>query len=352
MFESVLKISRRTFDYILSLVREPMIEKATNFTFLDGYKLSLNEQVAISLRRLGSGDSLVAIGESFGIHRSTVSQVTWCFVDSLEESAIHHLQWPSTEQEMSAIKAKFEAMQGLPNCCGAIDITHIKMMLSSIHAENKVWQDRMQNHSVILQAIVDPELRFRDVVTGWPGQMQDASVLCSSTFYELCEKGSRLNGNKLKLADGSEVNEYIVGDSGFPLLPWLVTPYRGNELSESKANFNKRHYETWMVAHRALARFKEGWKVLQGSMWRPDKNKLPGMILACCILHNIVIDMEDKVLDELMPPNLEHDPGYNHEVCKFVDENAAASRDKLALYLSSRFEPQVDVASNDAMEEV
>lgn len=346
MFESVFKISRKTFNYVCSLVMEPMMAKSTNFTFLNGNIMSLNDQVAIALRRLGSGDSLVAIGDSFGIHRSTVSQITWFFVEALEEKGLHHLQWPSTEQEMAGIKAKFETLQGLPNCCGAIDITHIKMMLSSIHLENKVWHDRMENHSMVLQAIVDPEMRFLDVVTGWPGKMTDSSVFCSSTFFELCEKGNRLNGNKIKLSDGSELNEYIVGDSGFPLLPWLLTPYQEKELSESKDDFNKRHFATWMVAHRALARLKDGWKVIQGSMWRPDKHKLPRIILACCILHNVVIDMEDKVLDKL-PLNHEHDSGYHLEVCKSVNKTASASREKLSLYLYGRLQPQVDLASGD-----
>ncbi|KAF1878098.1 hypothetical protein Lal_00022758 [Lupinus albus] len=35
-----------------------------------------HDQVAVALRRLGSGDSLVTVGDSFGLNHSTVSQVT------------------------------------------------------------------------------------------------------------------------------------------------------------------------------------------------------------------------------------------------------------------------------------
>ncbi|KAK2995272.1 hypothetical protein RJ640_015553 [Escallonia rubra] len=334
-FESVFKISRKTFDYICSLVKEHMMAKSTNFMFLNGKPMSLNDQVALALRRLSSGDSLITVGDSFGTNHSTVSQVTWRFVEAMEEGGLHHLQWPSTKQIMTQIKSKFENIRGLPNCCGAIDTTHIMMLLPSSERDSDVWLDEKENHSMILQAIVDPDMRFRDILTGWPGKMSDSSVLRSSSFFKLCEKGVRLNGEKLKLSEGIELGEYIVGDSGFPLLPWLVTPYQGRELPESDAEFNKRHFATRVVAQRALTRLKEVWRIIQGVMWRPDKHRLPRMILVCCMLHNIVIDMEDGVLDEL-PLSHNHDPGYRQEVCESADPTASVLRDKLSLYLSGR----------------
>ncbi|XP_057479536.1 protein ALP1-like [Actinidia eriantha] len=334
-FEFVFKISRKTFNYICSLVKEHMTAKTANFMFSNGNPMSINDQVAIALRRLSSGDSLIAVADSFGTNHSTVSQVTWRFVEAMEEKGIHHLQWPSTEQEMAVVKSKFEKIRGLPNCCGAIDTTHITMLLSSSEMASNVWLDREKNRSMILQAIVDSEMRFRDVVTGWPGKMNDFDVLQRSTFFKLCEKGERLNGNKIRLSEGTELSEYIVGDLGFPLLPWLVTPYQGKDLSDPKVEFNKRHFATRVVAQRAMARLKEMWRIIQGVMWRPDKNRLPRIILVCCILHNIVIDMEDDVLDELALSH-NHDTGYKQEVCEFANHTALALRDKLSLYLSGR----------------
>ncbi|KAJ0638804.1 putative harbinger transposase-derived nuclease domain-containing protein [Helianthus annuus] len=334
-FESVFKVSRKTFNYICSLVNEPMTSKTSNFMYLNGQSMSLNDQVALALRRLSSGDSLIGVGNFFGTNHSTVSQVTWRFVEAIEERGLHHLQWPTTEEEFTQIKSKFENIRGLPNCCGAIDTTHIMMLLSASDRTIDVWLDRKDNHSMMLQVIVDPDMRFRDVVTGYPGKMDDASVLQKSSFHDLSEKGERLNGKKLKLPEGTEIREYIVGDSGFPLLPWLLTPYQGRDLPETKTEFNKRHFATKLVAQRALARLKDVWRVIHGVMWRPDKNRLPRVILACCILHNIMIDMEDDALDELTLTN-QHDSGYRPEFCDMADTNASISRDKLALYLSGR----------------
>lgn len=335
--ESVFKISRKTFNYICSLVKEDMI-KSSPFSAANGKSLGLNDQVAVALRRLGSGESLVIIGETFGINQSSVSQITWRFIESMEKRGLRHLKWPSTEAEMTEVKSKFEKMRGLPNCCGAIDTTHIAMCLPTVDNSNDVWYDSENNHSMILQAIVDPDMRFRDIVTGWPGSVSESSALRSSGFFNLCEKGNRLSGKKIQLCKGSELGEYIIGDVGFPLLPWLVTPYQGKHLSESKSEFNKRHFATRMVAQRALARLKEMWGILQGTMWRPDTNRLPRIILVCCLLHNIVIDMEDEVQDE-MPLTHHHDPGYKQQICDSVDKKASMLRDKLSLSLSGSLPP-------------
>ncbi|KAL0436548.1 UNVERIFIED_CONTAM: protein ALP1-like [Sesamum radiatum] len=335
-FKSTFKVSRKTFEYICSLVKEHMTAK-THFAFTNGKPMSLNDQVALALIRLGSGNSLISIGDSFGAHHSTVSQVTWRFVEAIEEKGLQHLQWPSTEQEITEIKSKFEKIQGLPNCCGAIDTTHITMLLTSSDPEANTWLDGKENHSMVLQAVVDPDLRFRNIVTGWPGMMNDSLVLESSNFFKVCQKGEKLNGNKIHLSKETELTEYIIGDSGFPLLPWLVTPYQGKELSETEAEFNKRLLATHVVAQRALARLKDVWRMIRGDMWRPDKHKLPRIILVCCILHNIIIDMEDEVSDDPpSPSSLHHDPGYKQEVCESIDKAGSILRDKLSMYFSGK----------------
>ncbi|KAL8129895.1 hypothetical protein V2J09_019050 [Rumex salicifolius] len=333
MFESIFKLSKKTFQYICSLVEDDFISKPGNFSFSNGKPMTLNDHVAVALRRLSSGDSLLNVGETFGLNQSTVSQVTWRFVEVMEEKALHHLKWPENEPEMSEIKAKFKKVRGLPNCCGAIETTHILMCLPIADPTTKVWCDHERNHSMVLQAVVDPDMRFRDIVTGWPGKISDSLVLKNSNLFKLCEKGKRLNGKTQEILEGQELREYIVGDPGFPLLPWLLTPYQEKDLPEVKAEFNKRHFATRMVALRALNRLKETWKIIQGVMWRPDKHRLPSIILVCCLLHNIVIDMEDDVQDEVSLSHL-HDSGYRQLACESVDKTALTIRDKLALYLS------------------
>ncbi|XP_066335767.1 protein ALP1-like [Miscanthus floridulus] len=334
-FESVFKMPRRAFDYVCNLVKDEMMVRSSSYTFLDGTMLCLEDRVAIALRRLNSGGSLVTVGSSVGVNHSTVSLITWRFIEAMEERASHHLRWPDSG-EMEKIKSKFEKIHGLPNCCGVVDTTHITMCLSSAEPNCKVWLDQEKNYSMVLQAVFDLDTRFTDIVTGWPGSMKESSILHSSGLFKRCEKGERLNGSKLKVSDGSEIGEYLIGDSGYPLLPWLLTPYHEKDLIESRAEFNSRHSAARTVAPRTLAKFKDTWKFLQGEMWRPDKHKLPRIIHVCCLLHNIVIDLQETTMDEARAWPNDHDANYRQQVCQLADENGIKLRDKLSEHLISR----------------
>lgn len=73
-------------------------------------------------------------------------------------------------------------------------------------------------------------------------------------------------------------------------------------------------------------------------MWRPDKHRLPRIILVCCLLHNIIIDIDGEVQDEV-PLSHNHDSGYHQQICGIVDIKGVHLRDKLSLYLSGRLHP-------------
>jgi len=211
-FKSFFSVSRKTFDYICSLVKPDLSSRPLSIIItVEGRVLTVDKQVAIALRRLASGESQHNVGESFDVGQSIVSQVTWKFVEALEERGMHHLNWPDAN-EMKEIKSKFEMIQGLPNCCGAIDTTHIIMRLPSIEASN-IWLDSEENYSIILQAIVDPEMRFRDIITG---SINDHRLLKNSGFFRQCECGQKLDGPVKELVDGIQIREYIVGDGVIP----------------------------------------------------------------------------------------------------------------------------------------
>jgi hypothetical protein len=71
-------------------------------------------------------------------------------------------------------------------------------------------------------------------------------------------------------------------------------------------------------------------------MWRPDKHKLPRIILVCCLLHNIIIDLQETSMDEARAWPNDHDANYRQQVCQFADENGIKVRDKLSEHLISR----------------
>ncbi|CAH9081155.1 unnamed protein product [Cuscuta europaea] len=333
-FKYFFRVSKKTFDYICSLVREDLISRPpSGLINIEGRLLSVEKQVAIALRRLASGESQVSVGASFGVGQSTVSQVTWRFIEAMEERARHHLKWPGPNK-VENIKSELERSFGLPNCCGAIDTTHIIMTLPTVQTSDD-WCDNEKNYSMLLQGIVDNEMRFLDIVTGWPGGMSTSRLLKCSGFYKLCEAGDRLNGSAKITFQRGEVREYIVGGSGYPLLPWLITSYYEDddgELSDRMKDFNEAHETARSLAVKAFSQLKGVWRILSKVMWRPDKRKLPSIILVCCLLHNIIIDCGDCLHQDAALIR-HHDSGYSRQKCKEVDPIGRIMRDELAMHL-------------------
>lgn len=330
-FKYFFRVSKKTFEHICSLVREDLISRPpSGLINIEGRLLSVEKQVAIALRRLASGESQVSVGHSFGVGQSTVSQVTWRFIEALEERGRHHLKWPDS-CKLEEIKSNFEVSFGLPNCCGAIDATHIIMTLPAVETSGD-WRDNVQNYSMFCQGIVDHELRFLDIVTGWPGGLSISRLLKYSGFYKLCQGSERLNGNARTLSEGVEVREFIVGGADYPLLPWLITPYGKDDHSSATDGFTASHNAARLLAVKAFSHLKGSWKILNKVMWRPDKSKLPSIIVVCCLLHNIIIDCGDSLLPDV-PLSGHHDNGYVEMHCTEVNPLGKTLRDDLAKHL-------------------
>ncbi|KAM0866898.1 hypothetical protein ACQ4PT_042338 [Festuca glaucescens] len=284
-FESVFKMTRRTFNYICSLVLGPSTEDMNSYTFIDGRVLCLEDRVAVALIRLYSSGPSDSLGSSAGVSESTVLLVAEKFVDDVRKRAEHHFSWPDSYQ-MDKIKSMFGKIHNIHNCCGVICTTHIPFGPNCDHGENG---------RILMQAIIDSKMRFINVVLNPTDSITQLSFLHKSTLFKECEKGGWLNGSKLKVAsDGSEAGEYLIGDAGYPLLPWLLTPYQEENLSDPKAEFNRRHSAATTCAQKALAMLQEKWKCLQEDVWWPENLQTRSkMIFVCCTLHNIFIDMED-----------------------------------------------------------
>ncbi|CAM4637451.1 unnamed protein product [Lepidochelys olivacea] len=77
----------------------------------------------------------------------------------------------------------------------------------------------------------------------------------------------------------------ILGDSAYPLLPWLMQLYTGS-LDSSKEQFNYRLSKCRMVVECAFGPLKACWSCLLTRLDFSETN-IPIVIAACCVLHNI-----------------------------------------------------------------
>ena len=187
----------------------------------------------------------------------------------------------------------------LDDCIGAVDGTHIPVSPPS--AERKSFRDRSGHITQNVLAICNFDMRFTDVLSGWEGSVADSTL-----WMEAHRLGA------VSIPRG----KYVLGDAGFPNCDYCLTPYRGvrYHLKEwEKANkrprnakelFNLRHAKLRNVIERIFGVMKKRFKAL--TLPRAFKMKAQArVVLALCVLHNILRDIgewdDDDIEDENGP---------------------------------------------------
>ena len=103
--------------------------------------------------------------------------------------------------------------------------------------------ENINEENLFFQVICDANLMFTDVNARWPGSSHDSMVWRNSQVGASLEEVNFINPY------------YLLGDSGYPLRPWLLTPYMrpGNE---AQRGFNLDHKKTRNYVEHAIGVLK------------------------------------------------------------------------------------------------
>ena len=129
-------------------------------------------------------------------------------------------------------------------------------------------------YSVNVQICGNGDLQIKDVVAKWPESMQDSRIFKNSKLYEIFRK------RELPCLP----NGVILGDSGYPLLEWLLVPFAEYPGMTAAQKRNKAHKSARAVIERAIGILKRRWACLKELRFKPEN--CHEVIVVCCMLHN------------------------------------------------------------------
>ncbi|KAK8531743.1 hypothetical protein V6N13_131102 [Hibiscus sabdariffa] len=313
-FRKAFRMSKSTFGLICREL-EPVVMKK-NTMLRDA--IPVRQRVAACIWRLATGEPLRLVSKRFGLGISTCHKLVLEVCSAINTVLMpKFLQWPD-EEKMKEIKEEFELISGVPNIGGSIHTTHVPIIAPKVNVAayfNRRHTERNQktSYSITVQGVVDREGIFRDICIGWPGSMPDDQVLEKSALFQRASKGG------LK-------DVWIVGNSGYPLMDWLLVPYTHPNLTWAQHGFNEKIGEVQNVAKEAFARLKGRWTCLQ-KRTEVKLQELPMVLGACCVLHNIC-EMNNEEMDPELQFELFDDemiPGNN-----LRSSNAVLARDNIA----------------------
>ncbi|GKV03650.1 hypothetical protein SLEP1_g15920 [Rubroshorea leprosula] len=298
-FKKAFRMGKSTFDMICEELNSVIAKEDTTLR----NAIPVKQRVAVCIWRLATGEPLRLVSKRFGLGISTCHKLVLEVCTAIRTVLMpKYLQWPDDDALMK-IKDKFESVSGIPNVVGSMYTTHIPIIAPKISVSayfNKRHTERNQksSYSITVQGVVDPRGAFTDVCIGWPGSMNDDQVLEKSALYQ------RASGGLLK-------GDWIVGNSGYPLLDWVLVPYTQQNLTWTQHAFNEKIGEIQRVAKGAFARLKGRWSCLQ-KRTEVKLQDLPVVLGACCVLHNICEmrneepdpELKIELLDDEMAPEV------------------------------------------------
>ena len=97
---------------------------------------------------------------------------------------------------------------------------------------------RNQQHDFIIQAVSDGKGLFLDFAAGYPGSLHDARVYRNSSLYQRASNEDILR-EPVERIGITDIRPYLVGDSAYPISPWLMKPYPEATRDPGEITFNK-----------------------------------------------------------------------------------------------------------------
>ncbi|XP_059201240.1 putative nuclease HARBI1 [Centropristis striata] len=195
--------------------------------------------------------------------------------------ARRHIRMPTTRNE---VHRGFHAMAGIPRVIGVVDGTLIPIHNPSLM--DPCWIGRKHYAAINTQVVVDHDGLITDIVARWPGGTHDSFVWANSAVGQ-------------KAGRGEFGRSIFLGDSGYPLRSYLVTPVT-NPATPQEERFNEAHTHTRTHIERVFGRWKSRYRCVHRSSGglRLSPVKCCRVIVVTAMLHNIAVRVG---ADELPP---------------------------------------------------
>lgn len=221
-------------------------------------------------------------------------------------SSATNLHATPTEQMFRTVADGFWTRWNFPNCIGAIDGKHIRIICPA--GAGSMYYNYKQYHSIVLQAVSDANCRFIMVEVGGYGKQSDGGTFNASDMFQMMNEGKLNIPPDAQLPDPeltTKMPHLFVGDEAYPLLRNLLRPYPKSNMCAECEYFNQRFSRARNCVECAFGIMNAKWRILMKPIeTTPEFADI--IVKAICILHNVIIDQEglDLQLQEAAELNM------------------------------------------------
>lgn len=172
--------------------------------------IDVDEQVGMFLWTVVRAAGNREVQERFQHSGDTVSHYFHRVLNAITHLVPEYIKLPTEPGIAFKVSSNSKFYPYFNDCCGALDGTHIAAKISSEVASAYRNRKGWLSQNVLACCELD-NLEFTYVLAGWEGSAHDGAVL-EAAF----DAGFHVPAGK-----------FYLGDAGYALTPWCITPYRG-----------------------------------------------------------------------------------------------------------------------------
>ncbi|XP_063240357.1 putative nuclease HARBI1 isoform X2 [Bacillus rossius redtenbacheri] len=272
-----------TYEHVLTLIG-PAITSSS--AFVGRKTIEADKQLKLTLYYLASPNSYRSMCEMFGVGRATIVRTLKRVTYALHCLAPQWIKWPKGDEAVRVCR-EFEAVCGFPRVIGAIAGTQVNVPAPREDACSIV--NRKNDYSIHLQVVCDARGVFTHCVAGDTASLLETSARGASPLARrLADPGEHFPGGA-----------HLVGDAAYGLQAHLQVPFgRGAAATELQRNYDRCLALGARPAEVALGTLRGRFRGLQDTLPVADTRKIPELVMACCVLHNVCALAGDRLDDE------------------------------------------------------
>ncbi|XP_038066805.1 putative nuclease HARBI1 [Patiria miniata] len=249
-------------------------------------------QTLATLRFLATGSFYTVHGDLHDVSVPSVCRIVQRVVAALSRLAPAEVRFPVRPQDVALTKHEFFQLAGFPNVVGALDCTHVRLYGAPLGENEHLYVNRKGYHSINVQAICDANYRITNIVA--------RSYCMLSSTGASSERG--LTMEELVINDTTtgfilfRLNGVLVGDTGYALRPWLMTPILA-PTTNAERHYNRSHRKARVTVGQTFGQLKRNIPCLSLGM-RVSPQRACIIIRACCVLFNLSKEFRQPELDD------------------------------------------------------
>ncbi|XP_054746742.1 putative nuclease HARBI1 [Anastrepha obliqua] len=221
----------------------------------------------------------------------------------------------------------FYQKYGFPDAILCVDGTHIKIVAPA--KDKFLYFNRKGYYSINAMIICDNKMRIRYVNAQYPGSNHDAHIWNVSSARNFFEN-KYLNGER---------NTWLLGDAGYALEPWLMTPFRSPTTGSAEGNYNKIHAKARNTIERTIGVFKNRFRCLLGARelyYEPMKVcqivNVAAALHNICIHYRVVDDFSENVAENHFNQTYEPSPSTYTDAAIRIRESISSTLTRLCTF--------------------